>query len=112
MVDSKDFLGKTVTVQMDRPMGSKHPKHSFVYPINYGFIPNTISGDGEELDAYILGENEPLETFEGVVIAVIHRTNDDDDKLVVTKEGKNYTDEEIRTQTEFQEKWYTSVIYR
>ena len=112
MVNSRDFLGKKVIVQMDRPIGSKHPKHEFIYPINYGFIPNTISGDGEELDAYILGEETPLQTFEGIVIAVIHRTNDNDDKLVVTKEGKNYTDDEIRELTHFQGQWYTSIIYR
>ena len=62
---SKDYLGKIVNVTMDRPLGSKHPKHGFIYPVNYGYIPNTISGDGEELDAYVLGVHEPLETFEG-----------------------------------------------
>lgn len=45
----------TLEVTIDRPFGSKHPKHGFIYPINYGYVPNTISGDGEELDCYILG---------------------------------------------------------
>ena len=76
---SKEYLEKIVKVKMDRPLGSKHPKHGFEYPVNYGFIPNTVSGDGEELDAYVLGINEPLDEFEGRVIAIIHRTNDDDD---------------------------------
>ena len=75
-----DYLTKNVRVIMDRPLGSKHPKHGFIYMLNYGFIPNTISGDGEELDAYVVGVYEPVETFEGRVIAIIHRTNDDDDK--------------------------------
>ena len=97
---------------MDRPLGSTHPKHGFVYPVNYGFIPNTVSGDGEELDAYVLGEHKPLQEFEGVVVAIIHRTNDDDDKLVVMAEGRNYTDEQIRALTEFQEKFFESVIIR
>lgn len=112
MENSREYIGKKVLVQMDRPLGSKHPKHGFFYPVNYGFIPNTISGDGEELDAYILGIHTPLETFEGVVIAVIHRLDDDDDKLIVMEEGKSYTDDQIRALVEFQEKWYTSVIYR
>ena len=34
-------------------MGSKHPKHGFIYPVNYGFVPGVIGGDGEELDAYL-----------------------------------------------------------
>ena len=108
---SKEYLGKKVKVVMDRPLGSKHPKHGFYYPVNYGYIPNTISGDGEELDAYVLGEFKPLEEFEGEVIAIVHRTNDNDDKLVVTC-GKNYTDEQIRALTEFQERFFESVIWR
>ena len=55
MFNSKDYLNKNVQVIMDRPLGSKHPKHGFEYLTNYGYIPNTISGDGEELDAYGLG---------------------------------------------------------
>ena len=112
MNNTKDYLGKIVTVKMDRPMGSIHPKHGFVYPVNYGYVPNTISGDGEELDAYVLGVFKALETFEGKVIAIIHRTNDNDDKLVVVPEGKNYNNDEIRALTEFQEQWFKSDIWR
>jgi len=109
---TREYLGKTVTVKIDRPLGSAHPKHRFIYPINYGYIPNTISGDGEELDAYVLGEFAPLDIFEGKVIAIIHRTNDDDDKLVVVGDSKDYADEQIRTLTEFQEKYFISVIIK
>lgn len=108
----KEYLNKIVEVRMDRPMGSKHPKKGFIYPVNYGYIPNTVSGDGEELDAYVLGVHEPLDTFKGKVIAIIHRLNDDDDKLVVVPEEKNYTDEQIRALTEFQEAYFESEIYR
>ena len=52
----KHYLGKTVTVRIDRPVGSVHPKHpEVIYPINYGYIPGVIGGDGEELDVYVLG---------------------------------------------------------
>ena len=109
---NKSYIGQIVNVKMDRPLGSKHPKHGFIYPVNYGYIPGTISGDGEELDAYVLGEHEPLEEFTGRVIAIIHRTNDNDDKLVVVKDGKNYTDEQIVALTEFQERFFKSEILR
>ena len=33
--------------------------------VNYGFVPNTISGDGEELDCYILGIDKAIEKFNG-----------------------------------------------
>ena len=109
---NKGYLGKIVKVKMDRPLGSKHPKHGFIYPVNYGYIPNTVSGDGEELDAYVLGVHEPLDEFEGQVVAIIHRTNDNDDKLVVMPKGKNYTDEQIEVLTEFQEQWFEHEILR
>lgn len=109
---SKEYLGKIVEVKMDRVMGSKHPKHGFIYPVNYGYIPNTISGDGEELDAYVLGVFEPVENFKGKVIAIIHRINDNDDKLVVVPENKKYTAEQIRALTEFQEQWFESEIWQ
>ena len=112
MSNSVDFLDQLVTVKMDRPMGSTHPKHGFIYPVNYGYIEGTISGDGEELDAYVLGEHKPLDTFSGRVIAVIHRTDDDDDKLVVMEDGRNYTDEQISALVEFKEKWFNTQIIR
>lgn len=109
--NSQEYLGKKVTVKIDRPLGTNHPKHGFMYMVNYGFIPNTISGDGEELDAYILGVFEPVEYFEGEVIAIIHRTNDDD-KLVVVPSGKKYSNEAIIALTEFQERFFKSIIIR
>ena len=114
MTNSRDFLDKLVNVIIDKPLGSRHsekyPNH--IYPVNYGYVPNTISGDNEELDCYILGVFEPLETFKGKCIAIIHRTNDNDDKLIVVPEGRNYSNEEIRALTEFQERFFESEIIR
>ena len=106
------YIGQIVHVKMDRPLGTKHPKHGFLYEVNYGYIPNTISGDGEELDAYVLGVDKPLDEFDGRVIAIIHRTNDNDDKLVVVPDGMEFSDEEIIKLTNFQEQWFESVIVR
>lgn len=114
MTNSREFLDKIVDVIIDKPLGSRHsekyPNH--IYPVNYGYVPNTISGDNEELDCYILGIFEPLETFKGKCIAIIHRTNDNDDKLIVVPEGRNYSNEEIRALTEFQERFFESEIIR
>ena len=111
-MNTYDYIGKTVNVEIDRPKDSKHPKHGFVYPVNYGYVPNTISGDGEELDCYVLGVDIPVKEFKGKCIAVIHRTNDDDDKLIIVPEGRNFTDEEIRKYTNFQEQYFESEIIR
>ena len=112
MVSALDYLGKRVKIKIDRPLGSKHPKHGFYYLLNYGFMPDTISGDGEELDAYLLGIYKPVEEFESKVIAVIHRNNDNDDKLIVVTERNNYSDEQIVALTEFQERFFESIIIR
>ena len=112
MVDSKSYINTMVEVKIDRPMGSKHPRHGFIYPLNYGYVPNTISGDGEELDCYVFGLFEPLETYIGKCIAVIHRLNDNDDKLVIVPENKEYSDDAIKALTEFQERFFQSIIIR
>lgn len=111
-MDNKKYLEKTLEVKIDRPFGSKHPKHGFIYPVNYGYVPNTISGDGEELDCYILGVFEPLETFNGKCIAIIHRLDDNDDKLIIVPENKSFSNQEIRALTEFQERFFKSEIIR
>lgn len=109
---STQYIGKIVKVKIDRPLGSKHPKRNYHYPVNYGFIENTKAPDDEEIDAYVLGVFEPVEVFSGKVIAVIHRTNDDDDKLIIVPEYKDYTNDQIKTLTEFQERFFESVIIR
>ena len=111
-MDTKSYLGKILEVKIDRPMGSKHPDHGFIYPVNYGYVPNTISGDGEELDCYVLGVFEPIKTFRGKCIAIIHRTNDNDDKLIIVPEGKEYSDDAIKALTEFQERFFKFEIIR
>lgn len=106
----KKYLGKKVIVVVDRPLGSKHPEHEFIYPINYGYLSNTISGDGEEIDAYILGEFKPLEYYEGYVTAIIQRKNDNEDKLVVCKDLNMYNKDQIRALVEFQERFFETEI--
>ena len=34
MDDFKKYIGKKVTVTVDRKMGSKHPKWGYIYPKN------------------------------------------------------------------------------
>ncbi|MSU54650.1 MAG: inorganic pyrophosphatase [Candidatus Staskawiczbacteria bacterium] len=107
------LLGKIVKIKIDRPINSKHPKHSFVYEVNYGFVPGTKAPDGEAVDAYLLGVNEPVKEFTGKCIAVIHRKDDDDDKLVVVPENvKEISDNDILKAVNFQEKWFDSVVVR
>jgi len=105
------MLGKNVTVIIDRPMGTYHPKHKDIfYPVNYGYIPGVMAADGEEQDAYVLGVNEPLQEFTGVVTAIIHRIDDVEDKWVVAPEGVKFSKEEIWEQVKFQEQYFKAEI--
>ena len=109
---SKQFLGKEIEVFFDRPRGSKHPKYGFTYEVNYGYIEGIMAPDGEELDAYYLGVSEPLQKARGVVIAIIHRFDDDDDKLVVVPESFSMSNDEIEKAVNFQEQWFKHEIIR
>jgi inorganic pyrophosphatase len=109
---AKQLLGKDVEVTFDRPLGAKHPKHGFVYEANYGYIDGIKAPDGEDLDAYYLGVDIPLTKEKGTCIAIAHRKNNDDDKLVVVPKGVSMTDGEIMKAIHFQEQWFDTEIVR
>ncbi len=110
MSDS-NMIGKEVTVTVDRPLGTPHPKYrEMIYPINYGYIKNVFAPDGDEQDAYILGIDTPVATFTGVIIAIIERHDDIEEKWVVAPKEKRFTLEEIKAGTYFTEQYYESVI--
>lgn len=105
------MIGKIVRVTVDRPLGSLHPNHKEMrYPVNYGYIEGILAGDGEEQDAYVLGVDQVLDSFEGVVIAVIHRKNDVEDKWVVAPRDMTFTPKQILGAVNFQEKFYDVEI--
>lgn len=101
------MIGKEITVTVDRPLGSVHPRYAnIVYPVNYGYVEGITGGDGEEQDVYILGIDRPIETFTGKVIAVVRRLNDDENKWITAPDGVSFTKEEITAAVYFQEKYF------
>ena len=113
LAEPMDYLGKTVHMIVDRPKGSVHPKcPDMVYGVNYGYVENGIvMPDGDTVDVYLLGVDEPVEAYTGTVTAVIHRRDDDEDKLIVLPEGMSVTREDIRRETHFCEQYFDGVIY-
>ena len=108
---SAEILGHIVTVTVDRPMGSYHPKHkTLYYPVNYGYVKGIMAPDGEEQDAYIIGVEDPVDEFTGKVIAIIHRKDDVEDKWVVCPVDRTFKREEIMEQVMFQEQYFNSDI--
>lgn len=105
------MIGDLVTVTVDRPLGSVHPKHPDIYySVNYGFIEGIMAPDGEAQDAYILGVSVPVKTFTGRVIAVIHRFDDVEEKWVVAPENLRLSKEVIQEAVSFQERFFQTEI--
>ena len=106
------YLGKTVTIEIDRPIGYEHHKgaKTLIYPINYGYIPGVLGGDGEELDVFLLGVDHPVLSYTGQIIGIVYRADDVEDKLVMAPTGMAFTAEEIAHAVYFQEKYYQTTI--
>ncbi|MGC9934914.1 inorganic diphosphatase [Priestia aryabhattai] len=104
----ESYLGKKVFVKVDRPLGSKHPKHNYIYSLNYGYLPGTKAPDGEEIDAYILGESDSLTEYQGTVIGIVHRRDDIEDKLIVS--NMKFSLNEIQRLVHFQEQYFNTEI--
>ena len=109
-MDLTQYLDQILEIIIDRPLGNRHPIHGYIYPINYGYLPDTKAPDGEEIDAYLLGVFRPTKSFKGKCIAIAHRDNDDDDKLIIAPQGKSYTPAQIAALTEFQERFFKTRI--
>lgn len=105
------MLVKIIKVIVDRPLGTYHPKYkNLFYPVNYGYVEGIIAADGDEQDAYILGVNKPIKEFTGKMIAVIHRFDDVEEKMVVVPTNASLTKEEIKSQVDFQEQFFKTEI--
>ena len=108
----RGYLGKTVRIEIDRPVGYEHKKEKYTlhYNINYGYIPHVLGGDGEELDVYLLGVGEPVSEYTGKIVGIVHRRDDVEDKLIMAPEGISLSAREMAEGVRFQEKYYDSYI--
>ncbi len=108
------YLGQLVRIEIDRPIGYVHHKENtdrvLVYPINYGYIPNVLGGDGEELDVYLYGVDTPVTEFFGRIVGIVYRHNDVEDKLIMAPDGVTPTAEEIAAAIHFQEQYYRTHV--
>lgn len=112
-----DVDGGTINVVVEIPAGSSHKiewnrelaafqldrvePSIFAKPTNYGFIPQTLDEDGDELDALII-TNEPLPTgifLEAKIIGVLKFEDDGevDDKVVVVPADDRNTKDAINS---------------
>jgi inorganic pyrophosphatase len=70
-------------VVVDRPKGSRHPRiRSLIYPLDYGFLSGTRSGDGHGVDVWIGSLKRRAVT--GVVCTVDLSKNDAELKILLS----------------------------
>lgn len=106
------YLGKTVTIEIDRPIGYVHIKgeKTLIYPINYGYIPGVLGGDGEELDVYLMGVDHEVSSYTGRIIGIVYRADDVEDKLIMAPMGEEYSARDMAQAVYFQEKYYHTTV--
>lgn len=63
-----EFNKESGKLELDRVL-----PHPFVYPYAYGFIPNTLADDGDELDALIITDEslEKGKTYQTQIVGVL-----------------------------------------
>ena len=110
----ESYYGKLVKIEFDRPVGTRHEKrgNAWVYPINYGYIPNVLGGDGEELDVYLLGIYTPLkEACTVKIVGAVFRADDDEDKLLAVLPDAPIPNAEVAAkEVDFQERYHASHV--
>ena len=107
----REWLGKTVTVITDRPYGSFHPSiPDVLYPVNYGYVKELAVSKGEFQDAYIIGPEEPVEEFTGVVSGIVYHLEDTQSRWIVSGPLKKISREEIISLIGFEEQYHDCRI--
>lgn len=117
ILDAGDVDGGVINVVVEIPAGSNHKIEwqrqlgvmmldrvepmIFAKPTNYGFIPQTLDEDGDELDALIITDN-PLPTgiyLQARIVGVMNFIDDGevDDKIVVVPADDRHRGDGIQT---------------
>lgn len=94
--------------ELDRVEPSIFPK-----PVNYGFIPQTLDEDGDELDVLLL-TNEPIPTgvfTKARVIAVLKFEDDSeiDDKVIAVPADDRNTGNQINNIDDLHDQWKQKI---
>ena len=105
------YLGRIETISVDAPIGSSDCEiPGIFFPINYGFLRGTLSGDGEPFEVYLLGVDEPVKKYTGRIVGFIDRKDDVEGRLVMAPIGMTFTQNEIAEQVHFREQYHDISI--
>src|SRR5437868_2993256 len=109
--------GSTMKVEWDRQRAAftldRVEPNIFPKPANYGFIPQTLDEDGDELDTLVVTEQPiPMGVWlKGRVIGVLNFEDDGegDHKVVVVPADDRHTDNAIKTVDDLGARWKQQV---
>lgn len=125
VLDTGDYQNGTLNTVVEIPQGSflkiewdrkraafmldRVEPSIYAKPVNYGFIPQTLDEDGDELDTLIVCD-EPLPTgiwLEAKVIGVMNFIDDGeaDHKIIVVPADDRNTGDSIKTLADLGERW-------
>ena len=80
--DALDALAAACERVIDRPRGTVHPKYpSFVYPLDYGYLKNTSSADGEGIDIWL--GSDARQQIDAVIVTVDLLKRDSEIKILI-----------------------------
>lgn len=87
----------------------------FAKPTNYGFIPQTLDDDGDELDTLVL-TNDPIPTgvyLKAKVIGVLNFEDDGemDHKIVCVPADDRNTDDAINSMDDLHDRWKQKIVH-
>ena len=109
--------GSTNKIEWDRDravfMVDRVEPKIFAKPVNYGFIPQTLDEDGDELDTLVVTE-EPISTGVWLKARIIGIMNFEDDgeadhKVVVVPADERHTDNRIKSLDDLGSRWRQQV---
>lgn len=109
--------GSTLKVEWDREravfMLDRVEPSIFAKPVNYGFIPQTLDEDGDELDTLVVCD-EPIQTgvwLEAKIVGVLKFEDDGevDDKVVVVPADDRNTGNTINSLEDLGERWKQKI---
>ena len=85
----------------------------FAKPVNYGFIPQTLDEDGDELDTLVL-TNDPIPTgvyLKAKVIGVLNFEDDGemDHKVICVPDDDRNTDDAITSINDLHDRWKQKI---
>lgn len=109
--------GSSLKVEWDRKraafMLDRVEPQIFAKPVNYGFIPQTLDEDGDELDTLVVC-HEPIATgvwLEARIIGVLNFEDDSemDYKVVVVPADDRHTGDAIKSLDDLGERWKQQI---